>query len=42
MNARTSKAIAAAIALSLFALGGSAIAHGQDKETKWEKQPPAP
>lgn len=40
MNTRTSKAIAATIALSLFALGGTAMAHGQDKETKWEKHHP--
>lgn len=40
MNTRTSKAIAATIALSLFALGGTAMARGQDKDTKWEKHHP--
>lgn len=36
MNTRTTKAIAATIVLSLFALGGNAMAH----ETKWEKNHP--
>jgi len=40
MHTRTGNTLIAAFALSLLAAGGSAMAHGQDKDSKWETNHP--